>query len=202
MLWRIPGMVCLLLIVALLGGCGDFDEMKSQKLYNQAQALLQQNQDDQAEELLVKLLADYPATKTVAAAKRDLDGIRNRREARERQEFRKILNSYRDVLNGYRSFYGHYPASHVELDESEYFFDTDYLVEIIPEQFQTYLAVFPDMSGFSVWCLKDDLERGYYIDGQVRKLVVMNRDEILALLKERFQPLEQKQALTLLTPKS
>jgi hypothetical protein len=201
MRWQFPGIVVLLAMLALLGGCGDFDEMKSEKLYNQAQTLLQQGQEDEAEQVLNRLLATYPETQSFAPAELALKGIHQRREAREKLEFSKILNSYRDVLNGYRSFVGHYPASYSELDESEYFFDTDYLVEIVPEQFQTYLALFPDQSGFSAWCLKEDLERGYYIDDKVRKLVMMSRDEILALLKGRFQHQAQKEHLTLLVPK-
>ena len=52
----------LLLTVLLAGGCSDFDEMKSQKLYSQAEAVLQSGDETAAEVVLAELVAKYPRT--------------------------------------------------------------------------------------------------------------------------------------------
>ena len=171
----------------LLSGCSDFEEMKSKRLLTQAEALLQQGNESQAEQALADLVARYPATQAGATASQHLSRIQEQRKVREREVFAKVLDSYQQVLNGYRALYAEYPRSLSVLNESGYFFDSAYLEEVTPERYQTYLWLKSDGSGYRLWCVAQDLERGYVVDSQSRNLVPFNRDEVLGTIKMRFQ---------------
>lgn len=197
---------CLLLLFVpllfVLGACSDFDEMKSQKLYNQAQRQFEEGQELEAEAILVELLNHYPRTQMASKARRQLDQIHRRREMRERAEFARILDSYRQVLNGYRSVYAEYPKSIEEFDSSGFFFDTAYLEEITIEGFQTYLWLKDDGRGYRVWCIREEKERGYAVGGNSRELVAFDRQEKLAYLEQKFAVSQQIGRLLILVPRS
>ena len=180
---RIGFVICAL----LASGCSDFDEMKSQRAYIQAEALLQQGKELQAEQALADLVARYPETRSGTKAGKRLFQIQRQRELRERVAFAKILDSYQQVFNGYQSLYAGYPRSLAELDQSDYFFDSAYLEELIPEGYQVYLWLQSDGSGYLAWCVTPHKEGGYALESQNRQLVAFKRDEILEKLKARFQ---------------
>lgn len=192
-------LVCPLLL--LVGGCSDFDEMKSQKLFNQAQRQFAEGGELEAEAILEQLVKQYPRTQMAPRAQRQLDQIRRRREMRERAEFARVLDSYRQVLNGYRSVYSEYPANIAELDASGYFFDTGYLEEITEEGFQVYLWLTGDEQGFRVWCLRAEKPRGYAVDGTSRELVSFDRKELVAYLEQNFEVKQQVGRLSVLGPR-
>lgn len=196
---------CLLLLflplLLVLGACSDFDEMKSQKLYSQAQRQFAEGGELEAEAILLQLVKQYPRTQMAPKAQRQLDQIIRRREMRERAEFTKILDSYRQVLNGYRSVYSEYPASIAEFDASGYFFDTGYLEEITEEGFQTYLWLTGDEQGFRVWCVKTEKPSGYAVDGKSRELVSFDSKELEAYLEQNFEVKQQIGRLSVLGPR-
>ena len=171
----------------LLSGCSDFDEMKSKRLLTQAEDLMQQGNELQAEQAFADLLAQYPGTQSGAVASKYLSRIQKQRELRERQAFAKVLDSYQQVLNGYHALYAEYPRSLSALNESGYFFDSAYLEELTPENYQVYLWLKSDGSSYRLWCVALGLERGYVVDSQSRNLVPFSRDEILGNIKTRFQ---------------
>lgn len=186
----------------LLGGCSDFDEMRSQSMLNQAEVLLNDGAESDAEVLLRAVVEQYPRTKAADGAARHLLQIQKRRDFIERQEFAKVLDSYRQVFNGYRSVYAAYPQSMAEFDQSGYFFDSSYLQEITPADFQVYLWLTGDSRGFKAWCVRADKERSYFVDGSSPRLIKQARDLAQAELQEKFEVVDQKGSLYLVRPRS
>ena len=181
------------LFVALLfaGGCSDFDEMKGQRLYRQAEFLLEDGDEVAAEAAFLSLVELYPNTQAGEEARTELQRLQQRRELRERQKFTKILNSYQMVFNGYYSMFSEYPSSIEVLDQSGYFFDSEYLAEISPEGFQLYLWLAVDGTGFRVWCAHNDMQTGYLIDEEARRPEAFLREEMVAMLEAGYQEVYQ-----------
>lgn len=173
--------------VLLLSGCSDFDEMKSQRLLIQAETLIQQGNELQAEQVLTDLVARYPATQSSRDANKHLYRIQKQRELRERRAFAKILDSYRQVLDGYYALYAEFPRSLSALDQSDYFFDSPYLEEIVPDDYQVFLWLKSDGSDYRVWCVTLEKERGYSVNAKSNRLVPFKQNEVVAKMKGRFQ---------------
>ena len=171
----------------LLSGCSDFDEMKSQRLLINAETLIKQSDELQAEQVLTDLIARYPGTQSGIIAGKHLDRIQKQRELREREAFAKVLDSYQQILNGYHALYAEYPRSVSALDQSDYFFDSNYLEGITPDGYQAYLWLKDDGSAYRVWCVSQEKENGYAVEAQNRTLVLFQRDETLKKLKARFR---------------
>ena len=179
----------------LLGGCSDFDEMKSQRMLIQAKTLVDQGDLQQAEQVLTELVTRYPNTHAGDTARQHLVRIQARREAQDQQQFAKILGSYQQVLNGYRAVYAEYPRSLSALDASGYFFDAAYLDEIIPEGFQVYLLLAHDGRDYQAWCMAAGQKRGYALGAQDQRLVAFNREEALDEIGARFEVVAQGKRL-------
>ena len=171
----------------MLSGCGDSDETKSKLLLSQVETLMQQDNELQAEKILVDLVARYPGTQSGTIAVKHLDRLQVQRDLRERERFAKVLDSYRKILNGYHALYAEYPRSVSALDQSGYFFDSAYLEEITPDGYQIYLWLKSDGSGYRLWCVNQEQDHGYAVEALNRSLVPFKRDEILKTLKARFQ---------------
>ncbi len=179
--------VVLVLFVLLLSGCGDSNEVKSKRLLTDAETLIKQGDELQAEQILVDLVARYPETPSGSVASKHLDRIKKQRELQQRDKFAKILDSYQKILKGYYALYTEYPRSISALDQSEYFFDSAYLEGITPDGYQVYLWLKDDGSGYRLWCISQQQDRGYVVEALSGKLVPFKRDEILPKLKTRFR---------------
>ena len=179
--------VVVLASALVLGGCSDFDEMKGQRLFIAAEALLEKGEEAAAETAFAELMAQYPATQAASKGRKQLRYIQFVREKRERMEFSKVLDSFGQVLNGYRSVYAEYPRSIAVLDESGYFFDSSYLTEITPENYQVYLFLKGDGSGYRIWCVRDNSERGFVLDATEQRLVPFEKSKVVETLKARFR---------------
>lgn len=187
---RITYQTLFLLIVLLalvLGGCGDSDEVKGQRLLSQAETLLEQGDDVTAEAVLADLLAQYPSSQAAAKGRQQLQSISDLRKDKASLAFSKILDSYMQVLDGYRAMYSEYPRSIATLDESDYFFDSSYLNEITPEDYQVYVLLRGDGSGYRLWCVNTESDRGYAVDTDGKKLLPFEPVKNLGELKTRFQ---------------
>lgn len=171
----------------LLVGCSDFDEMKGNRMLLQVENLMEQGHELQAEKALADLIKKYPATQAGKKASKRLAQLVRQREIRQREPFAKVLDSYQQVLNGYFSMYAEYPRSIARLDESDYFFDSTYLEEITPEGYRVYLWLESNGNGYQVWCVTDNLQRGYSIKPRSQQVEPFDRDETLAGIAERFQ---------------
>lgn len=191
----------LVAVMALtMSGCSDFDEMKSKRSLIEAEKLIEQGDEQNAEQALTVLLAQYPNTHAGELAAKYLYRIKKQREFRERKEFAKILDSYQQVLNGYHAIYAEYPSSMDKLDESGYFFDSAYLDEITPEGYQVYLWLMDDGSGYRAWSVAGDKTQGYGVDNLGRKLIAFQRDLLLEQLKSDYQEQALSNKLILLQP--
>lgn len=186
----------------LLSGCSDFDEMRSQRLLINAETLIKQGDELQAEQVLTDLIVRYPGTQSGIIAGKHLDRIQNQRELREREAFAKVLDSYQQILNGYHAIYAEYPRSVSALDQSDYFFDSNYLEGITPDGYQAYLWLKADGSAYRVWCVSQEKESGYAVEAQNRTLVPFQRDETLKKLKARFRAINWDGKLVVLHLKS
>jgi hypothetical protein len=187
---RVTFQTLFLLIVLLalaLGGCGDSDEVKGQHLLTQAETLLEQGDDVAAEVVLTDLLAQYPSSQAAVKGRKQLQSISDLRKERASLAFSKILNSYIQVLDGYRAMYSEFPRSIATLDESDYFFDSSYLNEITPKDYQVYLLLQGDGSGYRLWCVNTESDRGYAVDTDGKKLLPFEPVKNLAELKTRFR---------------
>jgi hypothetical protein len=179
-------LLALTVFALFVGGCSDFDEMKSQRSLAQAETLMKQGNELEAEQALIGLIAKYPRTQSAEKAGKLLSHIKKHRELRERREFAKVLDSYRQVLNGYHALYAEYPRSVDALDQSDYFFDSSYLKEITPEGYQVYFFLQTDGSGYLVWCVSEERELGYVVNSMEQKLIPFNRAQTLEELKTSF----------------
>lgn len=186
----------LLLVLIVLGGCSDFDEMKSQRLWLDAQNLLRAGDEVRGEELLATLVTTYPRTRAAGQALQRLEQFRAERE-REHQGYALVLDSFINVFSAYRSLYGHFPRSAEELGRADFLFDTPYLAEVTPSGYLTYLYFAGGEEGFRVWCLKEGAQRGYLADGLGKSLQRLSRAAIEAELAASFQPLRQLDNLTI-----
>ena len=178
--------VVLLTLTLVFGGCSDFDETKGQRLLNQAETLLEKGDEVTAEVALSDLVAQYPTTQAGLKGRKQLQYIQFVREKREKMEFSNVLDSYEQVLDGYRSMYSEYPRSITSLDEGDYLFDLAYLEESTPENYQVYLFLKEDGSGYRLWCVRDELERGYAVDATRRTLVPFDPSVVIEGMKARF----------------
>ncbi|MBW2477207.1 MAG: hypothetical protein JRE16_02350 [Deltaproteobacteria bacterium] len=186
----------------VLGACSDFDEMKSQKLYSQAERLLEQGQDEEAEALFNQVLAEYPRTQKARLASEQIDRILKERARQERQEFARVLDSYQQVFNGYYSVYADYPKSLEEFDASGFFFDSDYLAEITGDGFQVYLWFSGDRDGFRAWCIKDETGKGYAITGRSLSMAPFDPEKTMDYLEKEFHVSQQVGRIHILSPRS
>lgn len=162
-------LILLLLLLTLLGACGDSTETESQKV--------------------------------VEPTKAQPGAVAQPHAALVRDAAAKLLDSYQQVLAGYKAMYGHYPASVKELDQSDYFFDTDYLADLAGKDFQVYLWLAADGSTFKVWCLQTGKAQGYLVDHQSVNPLPLSRAELLSQVEGGYQAQLQKAGLSLLTPK-
>lgn len=192
--------LCLALILPmlLLSGCSDFDEMKSKRPLKQAEALLEEGRESQAEEAFNQLITAYPATPSAEVARRHLQQLQAQREKRERAAFGTILDSYRQVLNGYRSLHAQYPVSLAVLDASGYFFDSSYFEEITPQGYQVYLWLYEDGSGYRVWCAAEEGSRIYGIESKSNETMAFDRQELMEKVTSRFQEVFRSDKLVVL----
>lgn len=196
-----PILFAVVSVTLLLGGCSDFDEMKSKRMLIQAENLIAQGDEYKAEQVLQTLVANYPGTQAGELSKKHLVRILKQREINEQKEFAKILDSYRQVLNGYKAMYAEYPKSISALDQSDYFFNTAYLDEITPEGYAVYLWLKSDGTGYRAWCLSAHKKRGFAMEALSNKLVPVDRDEILSKIKTHFQAIDWSRKLVMLQGK-
>jgi hypothetical protein len=188
-------------VLALVGlaGCSDFDEMKSQRLLQQAQSLIKEGNQDGGEDLLARLAERYPGTQAAAEARTYLLQQANVRGQKLRQEYQPLVDSYVQVLDGFRTLFGRYPATVDELDGGGYIFDTDYFVEITPAGFELYLCLTGDEQGYRLWGFKQNAMLGFSVSGGVA-LQLAKPEHLLIQIKE-FETLGKKGPLTLLRRK-
>jgi len=191
-----------LMVLPLVAGCSDFNEMKSSKLHGQAQRLVEQGETYQAEKVLDELVEKYPGSRLAVPAAQQRESLQRQREQQEHRLYSRLLDSYRQVFDGYLSLYGEYPGSLEAFDNSGYFFDSDYLAEIIDDRMNVYLWLPGDKRGFLLWCLHDEPARGFQLIGNSARATPFERQQGLLELENRFRVADRKGNLKILQPGS
>ena len=191
-----------MMVLAIVSGCSDFNEMKTSKLHDQAQRLIEQGDTYQAEKVLAELVAKYPGARLAGPAAQQHKNLQRQREQQEQRLYSRLLDSYRQVFDGYLSLYGEYPGSLEAFDSSGYFFDSDYLAEIIGDKMNVYLWLPGDKRGFLLWCLHDDPARGFQLTGNSAQPIPFERQQVLLELESRYRVAGRKGNLAILQPKS
>lgn len=191
-----------LMVLTIVSGCSDFNEMKSSKLHDQAQRLIEQGETYQAEKVLAELVAKYPGSRLAGPAAEQQERMQRQREQQEQRLYSRLIDSYRQVFDGYLSLYGEYPGSLEDFDSSGYFFDSDYLAEIIGDRMNVYLWLPGDKRGFLLWCLHDEPARGFHLVGNAGGPVPFERQQGLSELENRFRVAGRKGNLKILQPGS
>jgi len=189
-----------LLTLTIVSGCSDFNEMKSSKLHDQAQRLIEQGETYQAEKVLADLVAKYPGSRLAGPAAQQQQKLQRQRIQQEEQLYSRLLNSYRQVFDGYLSLYGDYPDNLENFDSSGYYSDSDYLAEIIGDKMNVYLWLPGDKRGFLLWCLHDEPARGFQLIGNSAEPTPFERQQGLVELENRYRVAVRKGNLRILQP--
>ncbi len=160
--------------------------------FEEARQVEQAGQRDQAEDLYRKITFKYPNTPGAEKAKARLEKIRKEREQELLKASLPILQDFQEVIEGYRSMYGSYPQSLKDLDNGEYFFDSDYLAESAPAGFDVYLSLGAAAGGYRIWVVPQGAVVGFMLDGTHSGVRKLTRDDILAEIERTSQRKTQK----------
>jgi|GEM_PF-5328320 len=188
-------MICLLPI--LLFACTSAEE-KAQAEYTRIAAIEQAGDVDQALILYDRLALDSPNTpaaqQAIAAKKR----ILMTRESALRLEMADQVERFRLAFDGYRSMFGKLPVSVKEFDASGYFFDSEYLAEMVPAGYTTYLLL--DKNEFRLWPLRADKPIAF-VGGLSGELQRVEREAATQEIAAGYQEMTRKGNLVFLARK-
>jgi len=188
------GLILLLAVVSMTA-CSSTED-KAQTGYSQAVQVEKSGDLVKAESLYRQIVADFPATSGATRANERLVAIEQRRVAEQRTRSLTALSSVRRVIEGYEGMFDRFPASIEELDGGDYFFDSGYLAESVPENYEVYLALGIDPEGYRLWSFPQAAVSGYLLNGkngQPQKIV-----KTQAGLDSDYQQVLRKGRLTVL----
>ncbi len=174
------------LLLTGLNGCGDPEETARQR-YQLATQVEKDGDLPRAEQLYLKIVAEFPRTTGAASAVRQIERIKLRREQNFKNEFMPVLHRLQRVLDGYRGMHQRYPRRLADLDRGDYLFDSNYLAEMVPEGFVAYLALHDAAGPYRIWALKEGFETGYMLDPSSSALHPVERAELLSLLGSDYR---------------
>lgn len=194
--------VVIALIVCVVAGFLLYSgpEEKAQNAYDKAFAVEKTADTDQAMLLYDKLIAEYPGTEGAALAEKGRLRVFEMKEKRLKAQVRDQVARLLLALNGYQSMYGAMPATISVLDESEYFFDSDYLAEMIPKPFTTYLVLSADSSP-KIWSLHADKDSVYTSSDQQGSLQRMSKADALQEIEAGYAEVVKKGQMVFLQKK-
>lgn len=175
-------------------------EELAQTAYDQAFAVEQTAAFDEAVTLYDQLIVKYPATEGAALAEKGRLRVFELKEKALKTQMRDQVARLLLALNGYQSMYGAMPASISDLDESEYFFDSDYLSEMIPKPFTTYLALSADAAP-RIWPTHADEDSVYVSIDQQGSLQQMSKEEALQEIDAGYTEVVKKGQMVFLQAK-
>ncbi|RMH95210.1 MAG: hypothetical protein D6681_13270 [Calditrichaeota bacterium] len=154
-------LIAALLLVALAACSNPEDEAGVR--FNEARQAQRAGRPDRALTLFRQILADYPHTHVADTVRSELPELQRRvaeHEKELRRKARQAITSIIRVMDGYRSLYGHPPKAVDELDNSNYFFDSSYMAESVPENFQVFLALGAQGNEYLVWSFPREVRFG------------------------------------------
>lgn len=175
-------------------------EELAQTAYDQAFVVEQSADTDRALTLYDQLIVKYPATQGAALAEKGKLRVFAMQEKALKAQMRDQVARLLLALNGYQSMYGKMPATISDLDDGEYFFDSDYLSEMIPNPYTTYLALSADSSP-RIWPLHADEDSVYASSDQKGSLQRMSKADALQEIEEGYTEVVKKGQMVFLQAK-
>ena len=175
-------------------------EEKAQSAYERAFAVERDAGGDQALTLYDQVIAEYPATKGAALSEEGRLRIFATREKQLQGEMRDQIARLLLALNGYQSMFGKMPSSISDLDNGDYFFDSDYLSEMIPKPYTTYLALSADAPP-RIWPLHAEKETVYASIDPKGNLLKMNKADALQQIEAGYTEVAKKGQMVFLQQK-
>ncbi len=175
-------------------------EERAQAAYEQAFIVELSADGDQALALYDQIIAEYPETKAAVLAEEGRQRVFIMKEKALKGEMRDQVARLLLALNGYQSMFGKMPASISDLDDSDYFFDSDYLSEMIPKPYTTYLALSAD-SAPRIWPLYAESDTVYASTGQKGDLQRMTKAEALQQIEGEYTEVVKKGQMVFMQPK-
>lgn len=194
--------VAIALIVCVVAGFLLYSgpEEKAQSAYDKAFIIETTADIEQAMLLYDKLIAEYPGTEGAALAEKGKLRIFAIQEKILKGEVRDQVARLLLALNGYQSMFGRMPVSIADLDDGEYFFDSDYLAEMIPAPYTTYLALSADESP-RIWPMHADNDVVYASIDKQGSLQKMSTVEALQEIEAGYTEVVKKGQMVFLQKK-
>ena len=172
---------------------------KALKAYEEAVVVERAADSERAMTLYDKVIADYPDTEgAVLAAKRKLR-ILGTREQGLKKEMQDQVGRILLVLNGYQSMFSKLPASISDLDDGKYFFDSEYLAEVVPEGYTTYLALSDESP--RIWPIRADKDSVYVSTDKAGSLQGMSKSDALQEIEAGYTEVVRKGGMVFLQSK-
>jgi hypothetical protein len=175
-------------------------EQKAQTAYDQAFIVEQSADLDRALVLYDELIFEYPETKAAVLAEKGKLRIFEIKEKSVKSQMRDQIARLRLALKGYQSMFGKMPASLSDLDDGEYFFDSDYLSEMIPLPYTTYLALSADEPP-RIWPIHAKSDSVYASTDQEGALLRMSKADALQQINEGYTEVVKKGQMVFLQKK-
>ena len=175
-------------------------EEKAQTAYDKAFIVEKGADGDQAMTLYNQIIADYPDTEAAALAAKGKVRIVSQRDQALKKAMQDQIGRILLVLNGYQSMMGRLPASIADLDEGDYFFDSDYLAEVVPEGYTTYLVLSADAPP-RIWPISADKEDVFVSIDRNGSLQKMSKVDALQEIADGYTEVTKKGQMVFLQVK-
>lgn len=172
---------------------------KSLTAYEEAAAVERSADTEQAMALYNRIISDYPETEGAVLAEKGKMRIFEAREQELKKEMQDQVGRILLVLNGYQSMFGKLPESTSDLDDGKYFFDSDYLAEVVPEGYTTYLAL-SDTSP-RIWPVRADKDTVYASTDKNGSLQGMSKSDALQQIEAGYAETARKGEMVFLQAK-
>lgn len=186
--------LCILVVVGYLVTTSYRENVALTQL-QAAESSMRGGDNVRASEQLEVIVLHYGETKASLKAADHLQTLQDRIEL---AEARKAVESLQRVMDGYQAMFGIYPASVADLDSGEYFFDSGYLAETLPDNYEVYLALL-GQDGYQGFAIKQDGDFGFLLSSGSEKVVRQERTELLAMIERGYVEAERQRQLVFLS---
>lgn len=196
------GWIVVILVVCVVAGLLLYTgpEEKAKMAYEQAAAVERSSDTVQAMTLYDQIIAEFPETAGAALAEQGKVRILASREKVLMKEMRHQIARLLLALNGYQSMFGKMPVSISDLDDGEYFFDSDYLSEMIPKPYTTYLALSAEAPP-RIWPFHADKDLVFVSIDQHGNLLKMSKGDALQEIEAGYTEVVRKGQMVFLQVK-
>jgi len=166
---RVVGCVAIAgLVLLAVVGCSN-PEDKAAPYLQKAEQAEKSGQTEMALELYRRVVSAYPRTTAAEQARSKIPRLQKFlavRKDRELAAARKILDRIRRIVDGYRAMYHRFPKSVADIDDGQFFFDSGYMADAVPEGYLVFLALGETPGGFRVWAFPRGRNYGLGFDSR------------------------------------